>query len=86
MAIIRNHQTRQQVLAKFRVLFPTWSVQLSGSELLALSPEHKDMSWTVASPEIAKLRTLSVALGIPVLSQRRSGRILATMDLRDLPE
>ena len=86
MAVVRKTYTQSQVLGTFRGLFPEWSVELSGSELMALSPDKLPGDWTMAGPAIDKLRALSAQLGITVTTQRRAGRLLVTMDLQDLPQ
>jgi hypothetical protein len=63
-------------------MFPQWSVEVTGSELMAISPTNMD--WAALRASTEKLRDLGKSEGVVICAQPRSGRSLITIDLSGL--
>lgn len=82
MARIRTTLTRQELLERFRVAFPSWKVELSGGELIAMADMYRD--WEQVQYDLAKLKGLTQDLPVLTTAQTRQGRTIITVDVRDL--
>lgn len=82
MARIRTTLTRQELLDRFRVAFPSWRVELSGGELIAMASINRD--WQEVQGDLVKLRGLTQDLAILTTAQTRQGRTIITVDVHDL--
>lgn len=82
MAQMKRNTTKTQFTAKFQALFPSWTVEVSGNELMALSPANMD--WPTLRAMSEKIRDLGKAEGVVICTQPRQGRTLITIDLSGL--
>ena len=82
MARIRTTTTRQELLERFRSAFPSWRVELSGGEMIAMADLHRD--WQEVQEDLNKLRELAQDLSVLTTAQTRQGRTIITVDVHDL--
>lgn len=82
MAQMKRNTSKIQFADKFKAMFPQWSVEVTGNELMALSPTNMD--WAALRTSTEKLRDLGKAEGVVICAQPRSGRTLITIDLSGL--
>jgi hypothetical protein len=82
MAQMKRNTSKAQFADKFKAMFPQWSVEVTGSELMAISPTNMD--WAALRASTEKLRDLGKSEGVVICAQPRSGRSLITIDLSGL--
>jgi hypothetical protein len=80
VADMKRKITGTHVADRFRAAFPTWAVELSGTEVFALSPAQTDIT-----KDLVRVRALAGELGVLVSAQPRAGRTLIIVDLSGVP-
>lgn len=82
MATLKPRLTKSQFAEKFRATFPDWTVQVTPAELMALSdaPFNRDQIEEV----LRRLTALVQGQEILVTADRRAGKTIVTVDIRNL--
>ena len=83
MADMRRPVSREQFVARFRGLFPNWTVEVSRTELVAVWPTAQS-SWEQMSADTKKLRELSQQFKVAVVSRMANGQFVVSVDLTGL--
>lgn len=84
MATLKPRITKSQFAAKFRATFPDWTVEVTPTELMALS--NGPITRETVDDVLRRLTSLASGQEVLISAQLRAGRTVVTVDLRSLPQ